>query len=60
MKNRRYLQIQFLVICIVLFLLVLSDFGIIFVTENSVARILVYVALILDFIATLIMLRKHQ
>lgn len=60
MKNRRYLQLQFLVICIVLFLLVLSDFGLVFVTDNYVARIFVHIALLLDLIVTLIQLHKHQ
>lgn len=59
MNSRLYLYIQLIFVCILLFLLVLSDFGLIFVSENITARILLHISLLIDLVATLVFLHNH-
>lgn len=61
MKTQRYFKIPLIVACIVLVLLVLSDFGLIFDRiENETARIFIHIGIILGLISTIIQLRKDQ
>lgn len=59
MNSRLYLYIQLIFVCILLFLLVISDFGLIFVSENITARILLHISLLIDLVATLVFLHNH-
>lgn len=60
MKNRNYLIVQLVLVSIFLVLLVLSDFGLIFVTENMTARILLHIALLFNLISTVNLWRKYR
>ena len=61
MKTQRYFKFQLIFACIVLALLVLSDFGLILDRiENETARIFTHSAIILGLISTIIQLRKDQ
>lgn len=60
MRSRLYFYIQLIIVCILLFLLVLSDFGLIFVTENITARLFVHISLLLDLAVTLVLLHNHK
>lgn len=61
MKTQRYFKIPLIVACIVLVLLVLSDFGLIFDRiKNETARIFTHIGIILGLISTIIQLRKDQ
>ncbi len=61
MKTQRYFKIPLIFACIVLVLLVLSDFGLIFDRiENETARIFTHIGIILGLISTIIQLRKDQ
>lgn len=60
MKDRIYFIIQLVLVSIFLVLLVLSDFGLIFVTENMTARILLHIALLFNLISTVNLWRKYR